>query len=104
MPSDEKKVLLITFDLPSAAENGEKFEELIKAFSSAESWWHFLTFGWMVLTHESPKEFYARLESIFDGKGDRIFIVQVTTEYWGRLPKEAWEWIRANVGGHTERR
>ena len=89
------RVILITYELNGKPEdNYAAFYETIK---DAKHWWHYLKNSWLIATEKDPKYWGDRLEE-YICKGDRFFVVEVTKEYWGRLPSKAWEWIAKHLG------
>lgn len=82
-------LLLITYDLNRP---GQKYDEIHEAIKSAGYWWHHLESTWLVQTSNGPKYWYEKLEPYLDSN-DHLLIIEVKNNYWGTLPKRAWEWI-----------
>jgi len=85
---------LITYDLNKPGKDYSDLYKAIKATSS--SWWHYLTSVWLVDTSLSTQQIYQRLKGHID-QNDELFIVRITRDYKGYLPRKAWEWLRNRV-------
>lgn len=83
------KVLAITYDLKSRSKN---YAPLYDAIKQSSKWWHYLPSTWLVYTADTPDMVWNRLSSLID-KNDRLLIVEVTGNYQGWLPPDAWKWI-----------
>ena len=75
---------------------GRDYSGLYEAIKATGRWWHFLDSTWIVVTNETAGEIWQRLSTHVD-KNDYLLIIEVTNNAQGWLPKEAWEWIHANV-------
>lgn len=82
-------VLLVTYDLRSPGRNYTPLHEAIK---SAKVWWHHLESTWIIETSASPQQWYEFLRPHIDSN-DYILIIEVKRNFWGFLPKEAWDWL-----------
>lgn len=55
---------------------------------------------WLIATHETPDELWKRIEASVP-KQDYLLVIEMSN-YYGYLPKEAWEWVesakKAGVG------
>lgn len=80
----------ITYDLRKPGQDYEGLYESIKSLGDCR---HYLESTWLVDTQLNADMIYKRLESNID-KNDSILIVNFGTDYWGFLPKDAWEWIK----------
>lgn len=86
-------VLLITYDLKQPVQNYTKLYNTIK---TAQTWWHYLDSTWLIVTNESPEHWYRNLKPAIN-KNDGILIIEVKSNYYGWLSKEAWDWIQKNI-------
>lgn len=84
-------VLLITYDLRYP---GRDYSGLYQEIKSAGTWWHHLESMWLIETQLNPQQWYSKLAPNLDAN-DHLFIIQVQGNYWGWLPKEAWDWLAA---------
>lgn len=87
--------LLITYDLNAPGQDYKALHEIIKTLGTL--WWHHLDSTWLVVTSLTPNQAWDKIAPIAD-KGDHFLIVNITgdaTQGW--LPKDAWDWITANV-------
>ncbi len=82
-------VLLITCDLRAP---GRNYNSLYEAIKKANVWWHHLDSTWLIETNAAPKAWYEFLAPHLD-VNDYILIIEVKHNYWGFLPKEAWDWL-----------
>lgn len=93
-------VLLISYDL-RGPERPSSWDDVRKAIEhNATAWIRPLYSEWLVETDHTLRQWSSMLESVIDG-GDRLFICEVTSRYWGQLPKEFWEWLRVRIGAPT---
>ncbi len=83
------KLFLITYDLKGQSTQYAKFYETIQ---NQGKWWHYLSSTWLISTTKDAKQMFEALHP-FIQQGDYILIIEVGSEYWGLLPKEAWPWI-----------
>lgn len=82
-------MLLITYDLN---EPGKEYDSLYEEIKTAGWWWHHLDSTWIIRTTNGPSYWYDRLSKHLD-QNDNILIVEITKNYYGYLPKKAWEWL-----------
>jgi len=82
-------VLLITYDLKRPGQNYAGLHDAIKA---AGTWWHHLESTWIIETDESPRDWYNRLAPHLD-QTDYVIVIEITRNYFGWAPKEAWDWL-----------
>ena len=87
------KAFSIIYDLTAP---GRNYEPLYDAIRASGKWWHYLDSTWIVVTNESALQIWNRLANHID-KNDYLLIIEVRDNVQGWLPKEAWEWIHANV-------
>jgi len=88
------KVLLITYDLK---EPKQQYANFFAEFQKTTKWWHYLESTWLVYTELTPKQWSDTLvPKIYDK--DYLLIIEVTPSYYGWLPKDAWAWIKENLG------
>lgn len=71
------------------------FYSAIKSISGV--WWHYLKNSWLVKSDLDAKEIYNAVRMHLH-QGDRVLVVEVTENYCGWLPSEAWPWIYKNLG------
>jgi hypothetical protein len=85
---------MITYDLVAP---GQNYKGLIEAIKANYTWWHFIESSWLIHTSDSASSIYAKIKQSFDGN-DRVLIIQVTNDYQGWLPEDAWKWIKEKIG------
>ena len=83
----------INYDLKAP---GRNYDGLYEAIKASGKWWHYLDSTWIVITNEDAKQIWSRLAPHID-KNDYLLIIEVLGNVQGWLPKDAWEWIQANV-------
>jgi len=82
-------ILLVTYDLVNP---GKDYSLLYEALKEAPAWWHYLESTWLIKTNLSPQQWFNKLKPFIDDN-DRIFIMEITKNYQGWLPRKAWDWI-----------
>lgn len=82
-------ILLVAYDL---IKPGKDYAGFYSTLKTAQAWWHYLESTWLIKTDHSPQDWFNKLKSHMD-YNDRILIVQITKNYQGWLPKEAWDWV-----------
>lgn len=91
-------IYLFTYDLhPNFPRNVEPLKAELKR---SIAWCHYLERTWLIGTHETAQPLHGRLAPYLT-QLDYWLIVQITYDYSGWLPKEAWDWITqtANIMG-----
>lgn len=84
---------IVTYDLKAFSWNYNKlFEELMRS----QGWCHYLDKTWIVIRQELLHELQELILPLIY-ENDSILIMPAKGPAAGRLPAEAWEWIRANV-------
>ena len=87
------KAFSISYDLKVP---GRDYTSLYKALTRSGKWWHYLDSTWIVITNESTQQIWQRLAPHID-KNDYMLIIEIVNNVQGWLPKDAWDWINANV-------
>jgi len=85
-------ILMVTYDLRTS---GKNYSSLYDALKVQGEWWHYLASAWLISTTKSPQQVYNEVVTHIT-TNDSILIIQVAKNYWGYLPKEAWDWINAH--------
>lgn len=75
---------------------GHSYKDMHKTIAEFGHWWHQLDSTWLLRTEKTANEVARALRSHM-APNDRLLVIQVTDDYQGWLPKEAWEWIRKAV-------
>ncbi len=83
----------INYDLKAP---GRDYSGLFEAIKQSPKWWHFLDSTWIVVTEENVGQVWERLAPHID-RNDYLLVIEVRATSQGWLPKEAWDWIYANV-------
>ena len=83
----------INYDLKKP---GRDYSGLYAEIKRSGKWWHYLDSTWIVITAETAKQIWNRLEKHVD-KNDSMLIIEVRDNVQGWLPEDAWKWIHANV-------
>ena len=87
------KAYAINYDLKVP---GRNYDGLYEAIKQSGKWWHYLESTWIVATNETGQQIWNRLAAQID-KNDYVLIIEVRKDYFGWLPKEAWDWLSQNV-------
>jgi hypothetical protein len=82
-------ILAIAYDLKGPVGAYTKFFETVRAQGA---WSHFIASTWLVQSDRSPREVAETLMPLVK-KGDLLLVVEFSPNYWGLMPKEAWDWI-----------
>lgn len=82
-------ILIVTYDLNGPAGSYDSFYEVLK---QQGSWMHYLKSTWLISTNKTPNQVYESLAPYLQPR-DRIFVAQMGCDYYGWLPKDAWDWI-----------
>jgi len=85
-------VYMITYDLNKPGQNYDKLYEAIKKASHNNVWMHYLDSTWFIQTNLSTKQVFEQLEPHID-KNDNLLVMEVKGNYYGRLPKDAWDYL-----------
>ena len=72
---------------------GQSYQNLYRELKQSPVWWHYLDSTWLIATGESADVLWERLQPHVDAN-DFILIAEITANYSGWLPEEAWAWIR----------
>ena len=82
-------VLLITYELFDKSRDISNLKGEIK---KAGTWWHHLENVWIIETEKDEDKWYDTLKPHLRPE-DHIYIVKITTQQQGWLPKGAWDWL-----------
>jgi len=86
-------LILVTYDLASTtSKDYTPFYEAIK--ESSDKWLRYITDSWVIKTSKTPKEVTDLIQPHLDQKKDFLFVARLTEEYYGWLPKDAWDWLK----------
>lgn len=86
------KAYAINYDLRAPGRDYSGLYEAIKKYTNL----HPVESTWLVVTNESASDIWNRISKHLD-KNDLALIIDVRKNYYGVLPKEAWDWIERNV-------
>ena len=87
------RVYCVSYDLKSP---GRNYQPLFEALRQSGRWWHYLQSTWLIQTAETPAQLWSRLAPHITQQ-DFLLIIEVRNNVQGWLPKDAWDWITANV-------
>jgi hypothetical protein len=88
-------VIIITYDLRTPKDYHD-FYEAIKSQADSGKWWHYMTSTWLLSTTRSPQQVADAVQPYLDAQ-DFLFVCELTSNYQGRLPKPAWDWIQSEL-------
>jgi hypothetical protein len=83
----------ISYDLKKEGQKYEELHKAIKGASNNDTWMHYLESTWIIKSYLSSTQIYEKLEPFIDSN-DRIIIMEVTKNYYGFLPKDAWPYLK----------
>ena len=75
---------------------GQNYTGLIDELKKSRNWWHYLESTWLIVTNETASQLWDRLSQHVDAN-DSVLVIVVRNDKGGWLPKDAWDWINANV-------
>jgi len=85
-------MLLVTYDLKMQRD----YTLFYSALQQQGDWWHYLASTWLLNTQRTPTEVSQAVRPLM-GDTDFLLIVEITRNYQGWLPKEAWDWINSRM-------
>ena len=84
-------IYLFTYELhPSFPRN---IEPLHAELENSLAWCHYMDRTWLIATDEDVGQLNRRISRHLR-QSDMWLVVQITLEYDGWLPEEAWDWIQ----------
>jgi hypothetical protein len=89
-------ILIVTYDLKTPRDYHE-FYEALKAQADNGKWWHYMSSTWLLSTTKTPQQIVDAVTPYFERQQDFIFVCELTPNYQGWLPKQAWDWINAEL-------
>lgn len=82
---------IVDYDLNAPGQDYSKIIARMKELGTGN--FNFLKSSWFVYHPRfSSKELFDYLSTAID-KNDKILVVQIASNYYGTLSKEAWEWL-----------
>lgn len=84
-----KKVLIISYN------NLEDTSKLLRILEVQPVVRKILDTSWIVITTETPNEFFTRIEPYINKDSEKIFIGEISG-YQGWLSRTVWAWIKEN--------
>lgn len=93
----KRRLYAVMFD----SKNKNEILELEEELKKSKGWWSYLERSWLVFTDENPTEIWKRIEEKINKKNS-LLIIEVTSNYQGWLPKDAWDWIKEKFGEINE--
>jgi hypothetical protein len=89
-----KRLYNVSYDLNKT---GKDYKGLHEELKKTGTWIHLLDSTWLLFTAESATQIYNRLRPHID-QDDNIMIAQITNNYSGWLPENAWNWVKQCIG------
>ena len=90
-----EKAYIISYDLNKKGQNYESLYKLIKDCSTG-AWMHYLDSTWIIASYLSAAEISDALRETADNN-DLFFIAEITKNYSGWLPEDAWKYLKENI-------
>jgi hypothetical protein len=88
-------ILIVTYDLRTPKDYHD-FYETVKAQGEQGKWWHYMSSTWLLSTSKTPQQVVDAIQPHLDPQ-DFVFVCEITSNYQGRLPKPAWDWIQSEL-------
>lgn len=88
-----EKAYLIVYNMKS----DNNYEILEQELKSYKKWWHHLNQAWIIISEETPFQIWKKIEDKIDRRNN-LLIIEVKKNAEGWLPREAWDWIKENLG------
>lgn len=66
--------------------------DLYSVLKSAGNWWHHIENVWIIQTDKTTGDWNEILIPYFEQQ-DNLFIAEITDDYQGLLPENAWKWL-----------
>jgi hypothetical protein len=85
-------ILIVTYHLKGTKDYHD-FYEVVK---TQGKWWHYLASTWLLSTTRIPQEVVDAIHPQMDPQ-DLLFVCELAPRYQGWLPKQAWDWINAEL-------
>ena len=84
-------VYLVAFNLRTRSQDYSMF---FAGLQTRRRWLNFIDNAWLVETDETSQQLAERL-NMYLGDNDYLLVMQVTNDYYGFMPKTAWEWLES---------
>ena len=88
------KTYIITYWLRSPWDNYFPFYDAIK--SNYPEWQHPLEETWFIKTDDEPQQIINNIKPLLKDT-DSIFVVEITNNYAGWMPKSIWKWLKSEI-------
>lgn len=85
---------IVVYELKNKLIDYSKFYENLK---NVPAWAHYIENCWLIRTTDTPQGLDDKIRPHMSSE-DRLLIIEVTSNYKGWLPHEAWEWIKKAIG------
>lgn len=82
-------ILLVTYELKGPS---TQYGDLYEVLKKNKGWAHYLASTWLIATEKGPTKLYEEIKPHLQ-EGDRLLVVRLAPDYFGRLPDKAWAWI-----------
>lgn len=90
-----RKAYIISYDLNTKGQDYDAIYNAIKDCSTG-AWMHYLDSTWIIASYMSASEIETKLTKVIDSN-DFFFVAEITKNYGGWLPKEAWTYLRETI-------
>ncbi len=82
-------ILLVTYDLKGPSAHYSRLYDLLK---SQQGWSHYLASTWLIHSNKTAQQLSEEIRPLLL-PNDFFLVVRFSQEYWGWMPKEAWDWV-----------
>jgi len=76
---------------------GKDYSSLYQKLQDYDAWMHYIDNFWIIDSSKYANDISKDLLPLIDQKNDYILIIQISRDYQGWLPKEAWSWINERI-------
>jgi hypothetical protein len=90
-------ILIVTYDLKSPKD----YHDLYETLKQQGNWSRYMTSTWLLSTDKTPNQVVDAITPFLDSQ-DLLFVCELSANYQGRLPRQAWEWINATLKPPTD--
>jgi hypothetical protein len=85
-------ILLITYDLNRP---GQTYDQLL-TFIKQHAWAKLSESSYAIQTSEAPQAIFTQISNLID-PNDNLYIVTLSSPYWGRGPQSVNDWLRQRL-------
>src|SRR5262249_29405869 len=92
MPSERKRMLVVTYDLHVGADP-ERVSAFYESLKGLGQWMHYIDSTWLVVTNLSPVDVRVAADPFKQDVWQRLLVIETVPRYAGWLPRNGWDWL-----------